>query len=152
MTEAVFKDFLFFHISGSDLKHSEMLEKNPAVSVALPFICPEIGQMSLGIPSLGIKRKKKKKRRKWLEALNGGSGGREGWRTGVSPGCPAAPLPCCALGCCFYLTPFLLRRMQHFWPAGASVETDFYFKAREKLPDGLLPISSPPPLISYPPF
>lgn len=49
--------------SGSDLKHSEMLEKNPAVSVALPFICPEIGQTSQGIPSLGIERERKKKKK-----------------------------------------------------------------------------------------
>lgn len=76
MTEAVFKDFLFFHGSGSDLKHSEMLEKNPAVSVPLPFICAEIGQTLLGIPSLGIKRKKGRKR---LGAMNGGSQeGRDG--------------------------------------------------------------------------
>lgn len=70
-----------------------------------------------------------------MEALGGG----EGQRTGVSPGCPAAPPPCCAQGCCFYLTLFLLQRMKYFWPAGASAETDF--RAREKLPDGLLPIS-----------
>lgn len=58
------KVFLFFHGSGSDLKHSEMLEKNPAVSVALPFICPEIGQTSQGIPSLGIEREREKKKKK----------------------------------------------------------------------------------------
>lgn len=135
----VSKIFLFFHGSGSDLKHSETLEKNPAVSVALPFICPEIGQTSQGIPSLGIERgekKKKKEKMTWsYEWRLWGEG--EGWRTGVSPGCPAASTPCCAQGCCFDLTLFLLQRMKHFWPAGASAETDFCFKARERLPVSL---------------
>lgn len=107
MIEAVFKDFLFFRHSGSDLKHSEMLEKNPAVSAALPFICPEIGQTSLGIPSLGIKRRKERQ-----EAMSGGAGVGGGGRTGVSP---AALLPCCARGRggdLLQLTLFLLQTMK----------------------------------------
>lgn len=115
--EAVFKDFLFFHSSGSDLKHSEMLEKIPAFSAALPFICPEVGQTSLGIPSQGITKKL------WVEELGEGRGGQV-W----------AQAALLHTGVLLLLNPFLLQRMKEFCPVGDSTETnDFYFQARGKI-------------------
>jgi hypothetical protein len=98
--EAVFKDFLFFQSSGAELKHSEMLEKNQAVSTALSFIFSEIGQTSLGIPSLGIARKARRKRPRSCEQKN--------WKDGGASESPASPALLWSTGSLLLLTISLL--------------------------------------------